>query len=153
MNRDMIQKYNSVIEPNDTVLWVGDCFFKNMNEAKQIMDELNGHKLLVRGNHDRGTGSMAALGFDLVMDECFMKIAGRTCRVKHYPYLDAEPEECHKDDRYKDRRPPKVPGEVLIHGHNHAKYKRYNNMIHVGVDAHNFSPCLYSEVEKLVSEV
>lgn len=153
MNRTMIEKYNSIIGKDDTAFWLGDCFFKDNEVAKQIMQQLNGYKLLIVGNHDRSPQVMSSLGFSLVMEEGFMTIAGRQCRLKHYPYLEAEPPECRKDDRYKDRRPPKIKGEILFHGHNHAKYKRYNNMIHVGVDGWEYGPAPMFEIEKLVLEV
>lgn len=152
MNKTMIEKYNAIIGDDDTVMWLGDCFFKGPI-GKDVMKQLNGHKILVLGNHDKSAGHMAGLGFDLVMEECFMKIAGRTCRLKHYPYFNSEPKGARKDDRYKDRRPPKVKHEALLHGHTHSKIKKYNNMIHCGVDSWNYSPALYSEVEALVAEI
>ncbi len=151
MNEELIMRYNDVIGPDDMVLWLGDCFFGSIANFKLISDRLNGHRILVMGNHDRGISRMADVGFDIVIGrECFMNLAGRGCRVTHYPYINAEPADCRKDDRYIDRRPPRVKGEVLIHGHNHANYRRFENMIHVGVDGWNFRPAMIHEVEDLI---
>lgn len=150
MNQGLIDLYNSVIEPEDIVMWLGDCAFMSSKKFKVIMERLNGSKILIRGNHDHSPGKMVKLGFDLVLDECHMIIAGRTCRLKHYPYLGGEPRDCRQDDRYADRRPPKVDGEILIHGHTHAPRKIYKNMIHVGVDAWDCKPALYEEVESII---
>lgn len=129
MERELIERYNSKIGPEDTVLWVGDCFFTNKTDAKQIMDRLNGTKFVVLGNHDRNPGPMADIGFTIVMEECVLRIANRTIRVKHYPY---------DDKRYPERAPKKIKDEMLIHGHTHSTEKINGNMIHVGVDAWNY---------------
>lgn len=88
METELIERYNSKIGPSDTVLWVGDCFFTNKSDAKQIMGRLNGTKLVVLGNHDRNPGPMADIGFTLAMTECVLQIAGQSVRVSHYPYED-----------------------------------------------------------------
>jgi calcineurin-like phosphoesterase family protein len=150
MNQGLIDRYNAVIDPDDTVMWLGDCAFMSSKKFKEIMERLNGRKLLIRGNHDHSPGKMVKMGFDLVLDECHMVIADRICRLKHYPYLDGEPQDCRHDDRYADRRPPKVDGEILIHGHTHSAIKFYKNMVHVGVDAWNCGPALYEEVEAII---
>lgn len=95
---------------------------------------------------------MAKLGFELVIErECFMFLHGRKCRLTHYPYAGAPyGRQQREDDRYADRRPPRIKGEVLIHGHSHAKRRIFQNMIHVGVDAWDFRPALIEEVEDLI---
>ncbi len=150
MNEELITRYNAVIGPDDMVLWLGDCAFCKMNVFKAYMQRLNGRKMLILGNHDRGYGAMVDAGFDLVMEESFMKIAGKNCRLKHYPYIDAEPKDCRKDDRFKDRRPPRVKGEVLLHGHTHSHKKVFENMVHVGCDAWDHAPAMMTDVEELI---
>lgn len=143
METELIARYNSKIGPNDTVLWVGDCFFCNKNDAKQIMSRLNGTKIVVLGNHDRNPGPMADIGFTIAMEQCVINIAGQTVRVSHYPY---------DDKRYPERAPKKSKEEMLIHGHTHSteKISKCRKMIHVGVDAWNYFPAMYNEVEDLV---
>lgn len=150
MNRGLIERYNAVISKSDTVMWLGDCAFCKPEVFHEIMNELNGNKSLVLGNHDRSAGVMSGLGFDLVLNEGFMKIAEKTCRLSHYPYLNAEPPKYRKDDRFKDRRPQKVKDEVLIHGHTHSSEKVFQNMIHIGCDAWDYKPAMLTEVEELI---
>jgi calcineurin-like phosphoesterase family protein len=143
MNRVLVDNYNRLIGPNDTVLWVGDCFFKG---HENLLAQMNGHKVLVVGNHDRSEQTMARLGFDLVMKEAFLNIAGVPCRVNHWPY-DGPAKAAHK-------RPRRRPGEVLLHGHDHSIDKvTSKDSINVGVDAWNFKPALYSEVAELVNDL
>jgi len=152
MNEAMIQRYNETINPGDTVFWLGDCVFgqKKDDRLRSIMPRLNGEKILIVGNHDRSLQKMTTFGFNLVMEECFMNIAGVPCRLKHYPYEGGAAPDVKFDDRYQDLRPPKIPGEVLIHGHTHSAMKFHQNMVHVGVDAWDCAPAPYEEVEAIV---
>lgn len=146
MTRELIARYNTAVSPSGTVMWCGDCFFVKPDEAAEIMRALNGSKLLVVGNHDRGKSTMAQLGFTAVADEMFISIAGRTARVSHYPYRTGV------DERHQEKRPqrPKGSDEVLIHGHTHrteALHDRYQ--VDVGVDAWAFFPATFASVEAL----
>lgn len=48
----MINEWNSVVTPSDTVYILGDVAFCSAEEAAKIMRSLNGRKILVEGNHD-----------------------------------------------------------------------------------------------------
>ncbi len=58
MNEALISNWNAVITNHDTVIHVGDFKFKIQNTDDEIMQRLNGYKVLVMGNHDRGSVSM-----------------------------------------------------------------------------------------------
>jgi len=152
MTLEFIQRYNAKVGKDQTVLWCGDCSFR-LNEFADIMTQLNGHKILIRGNHDKSAQVMASFGFSLVLDEATLQMGGRTCTVSHFPYAGSEHARGGVDNRHLDRRPTRRKGEVLIHGHTHSKTKRHNNMIHVGVDAWDFAPASFAEVEELVRSV
>ena len=51
MNEMLIQNWNSVVRPQDKVYHLGDVTMHKQLPAA-ILDRLNGHKRLVRGNHD-----------------------------------------------------------------------------------------------------
>ena len=55
MNTSLIDNWNSVVEPHDTVWILGD-FFKFTNvvdrDFNDIVNQLHGHKNLIKGNHD-----------------------------------------------------------------------------------------------------
>lgn len=152
-NEALIENYNSVVTDDMTVCHVGDIFFCSTTKAKKIMDRLNGRKILVHGNHDRSHATMVGLGFELVADRLRIPIAGRTALICHYPYKHATYDGHRHDLRYMDRRPEKKDGEVLIHGHIHSDVKVRQTMIHVGVDAWDFKPCLFSDVETLTHKI
>lgn len=50
MNEYMVQQWNKVVSPQDKVYHLGDVALGKDNLS--ILDRLNGHKRLVRGNHD-----------------------------------------------------------------------------------------------------
>lgn len=152
MDEALVENYNQTVRLSDTVLWCGDAFFRFSTTPQRIMPRLNGRKVLILGNHDRQPGRMAALGFDLVLYEAFVHIAGRTCRVSHYPYAGSPGRGARVDDRYLKRRPSRVKGELLIHGHTHSKSRIFENQIHVGVDAWDYRPATFGEVEQLVRQ-
>ena len=161
MTAELILNYNKVIGKDDWVCWVGDCFFgHDILEGRNVLERMNGHKVLVKGNHDGGNHKMTGIGFALVVDELYLMIKDQLCRVNHYPYAftDSEIARMRKegkyvDTRYPNRRPKRTKGEVLIHGHTHSAIKFNNNMIHVGVDAWNYGPALVSEVAAIIEDL
>lgn len=54
MNRGLIANWNKVVGAKDTVFVLGDVGFCSAAKTKELVGQLNGHKLLIMGNHDRG---------------------------------------------------------------------------------------------------
>lgn len=50
MNETMIRRWNEVVLPEDQVYVIGD--FGGDGREKEILEQLNGRKLLIKGNHD-----------------------------------------------------------------------------------------------------
>lgn len=53
MNETLIQNWNSEVSKDDTVFVFGDFFDGSKDEAKEILGRLNGHIILIAGNHDK----------------------------------------------------------------------------------------------------
>ncbi len=152
MDAELIRRYNAVVAPDQCVLWVGDCFFHGRARAGEIMSQLNGRKVLVRGNHDSSVSAMLSLGFELVVEELVTQIQGVRVRASHYPHTADVARDEAREAKLRDRRPPKVPGEVLVHGHTHGRERVRPGLVHVGVDAWDYRPARYKEVSRLVRE-
>ena len=137
----MRKKHNAKVQPEDTVIYVGDIFFYLPKPvAKAYLDSCNGKKILVRGNHDRKAREMTQMGFDYVVEEMVMVIANERVTISHYPFK--APEYVHRyfnlraklfkligkkgawslSRRFYDRRPINR-GQFLLHGHTHGKDK------------------------------
>lgn len=50
MNEHMVERWNSVVKPEDTIIHLGDVWFTN--KGWEILHRLSGVKELVMGNHD-----------------------------------------------------------------------------------------------------
>jgi calcineurin-like phosphoesterase family protein len=74
MNSALIDNWNSVVEPCDTVWILGDFFkFESLcdypadefgRDVKDILHKLHGHKNLIKGNHDIKSDSFYTHHFD-----------------------------------------------------------------------------------------
>ncbi len=52
MNEKLIQNWNDVVAPTDSVYILGDLTFAKPEKTVEILDRLNGSKYLILGNHD-----------------------------------------------------------------------------------------------------
>lgn len=69
MNKELVKRWNKVVSKSDTVFVLGDVSFTNKEETKELISKLNGKKVLVMGNHDRGRSAdqfWRYVGFDEV---------------------------------------------------------------------------------------
>lgn len=157
MHAELVKRWNECVRPEDTVYVLGDLALCPFKDFEPIAKQLNGRKLLVRGNHDHySEGQYGKLGFQ-VFHEVKMKLAGQMVRLSHYPYALPwwkRPFAFKSELRYMDRRPVKVRGEVLLHGHSHVAYQLSDDgRIHVGVDAWDFYPVSIREIESLLGKL
>lgn len=153
MNKILTENYNSVVSPNDFVIWLGDVsMHMKPTHLKEIVDKFNGHKMLVMGNHDTTPKKMLLSGFDIVVREATISIAGFKVKLNHFPYKPYLPFE--QPDKYASVRPTNDEwDDFLIHGHTHKKEKFNKREIHVGVDAWNYFPAMYEDVEKFIIDI
>ena len=56
MNHVLIQKWNERVAPEDEVYILGDISLKRYLAVSMILEQLNGKKYLVKGNHDYFAG-------------------------------------------------------------------------------------------------
>ena len=67
MDAVIIKKWNSVVSNRDKVIVAGDVSFYNKGKTSEIINRLNGKKILVKGNHDsRNNNWWLDVGFDEV---------------------------------------------------------------------------------------
>lgn len=103
MNSTMIERWNSVVKPEDTVYHLGDVVFGpgSLEHLEEFVTSLNGHKVLITGNHDRQTVQWYKdHGFEYVYTGEFWKYKNSHILLSHRPY------------------PIKHP-YINIHGHTH----------------------------------
>ena len=155
MNELLVENWNAVVGPRDTVWVLGDVAMGNRDETLQYVERLNGHKLLVAGNHDKCWAGNRKVGdwpqryldagFEEIHTSTEMTVAGRPVLLHHFPYAGDHTE----TDRYVEHRPVDR-GRRLLHGHVHDRWQVNGRMINVGVDVHSFFPVSEEEIAALI---
>lgn len=161
MNAMMIERWNSMISPGDTVLHLGDFAMGTRAETLPIAGRLNGRILLMPGNHD----SISLLqdpdyaerqrplyeeAFELILPETGDRLrtsAGNEALLSHYPFSFVDP---HASQEMLALMPVDDGRSLLVHGHTHEPEMVRGRQFHVGVDAHDFYPVRASLVEKWI---
>ena len=139
MNEMLISNWNEVVSQNDTVYVLGDVCMGKIAESLPLCDLLQGHKILVFGNHDRMFRpkndnqfhkwmTEYSQYFDVITNEM---VWNDRILFNHFPYTgDHTPEVRYLEDR------PVNQGLWLCHGHTHQKeFVSGPRQIHIGVDA------------------
>lgn len=154
MNQGLIERWNSVVRPTDTVLVLGDAAMGKRAETLPLFGQMNGTKHLIAGNHDNcwEHGKNPTKWMDLYLEffetihtEGILYTPAGKVRLHHFPYSGDHTEE----DRYPHARPDD-DGTPLLHGHVHDLWLRRDSekgtpQVNVGVDVHGFSPIEVSE--------
>lgn len=85
MNQSLIDNWNKKVSRNDTVYVLGDfCFTKTVSETENFLSQLNGHKILIKGNHDHSS-VYKAKGWDKIVEYLELTIDNNLICLFHYP--------------------------------------------------------------------
>lgn len=84
MDETIIQRWNDVVSDADMVYVLGDFSWYKEEETLKILDRLSGHKVLIKGNHDR-ISPRVARKFMRVCDYLEIKDNGQKVILSHYP--------------------------------------------------------------------
>ena len=141
MNAELVRRWNAKVSPDDSVYILGDfCFDVKGVFVNDLLRSLNGHKYLIRGNHDLFTRSS---NFDpslieWIKDYCEAKIDGHFVCMFHYPIAVWN---------------RKHYGAIHLYGHVHTPKgdsveacARLVNAYNVGADVNNLEPMTLSEL-------
>jgi calcineurin-like phosphoesterase family protein len=137
-DRALINNHNRCVKPDDVVLCVGDVTSIDAPHCLPLVGQLNGTKILIRGNHDEPHS-------DSDLREYFAFVIGNGEGLKfeyeniplfatHYPTQGLQ-------DRFN------------IVGHVHGAWRFQLNMLNVGVDNFGFAPCDISRVPMLMDAI
>lgn len=144
MNQALINNWNSVVNSDDTVYVLGDFIMGSPSTVKDIVSQLNGEIILVRGNHDtdKKLEVYDEVGIE-VKDLVYLKDKGKMYICSHYPmYLG----------QWNDGRKNKL---YCLSGHSHIKSPFYEDIplnYHVGVDAHNYTPVNFEQIKNEIRQ-
>jgi len=123
MNEDLVRRWNDTVKDSDTVYVLGDFAFGSKNGCKRILERLRGYKILVKGNHDMGRNTMAAVGFNEVYLQVEARWGDKSVFMQHVPNKNV-----HKNY------------DIHLCGHVHQHWCKTHNIINVGVDVWGLKP-------------
>ena len=87
MNETLIRNWNRVVTPEDTVYILGDFHWGKAKDWPAVLEQLTGHKQLIRGNHDLKMPVTPEVKkfFDDVKDYKEIKDGDQHLVLCHYP--------------------------------------------------------------------
>lgn len=136
MDQTLINNWNSVVQPQDTIYHLGDVGFTNEDKLYQILKRLNGKIHLICGNHDKviRKSNLLRERFESISELKKIYIQD----VKH-PNGQYEIILCHYAMRVWDKS---HYGSWHLYGHSHGTLPDDPNLLSydVGVDSWNFIP-------------
>ena len=140
MNREIVQRYNSCVKPEDEVYVLGDCMLGGGSEGArskglELIAQLNGKLHIILGNHDTDARAAAYNELPNVVEVTLakrMKYNGYHFYMAHYPTMTSNLEKETLKQMTLD-----------LYGHTHQVTDFYNEipfMYHVGLDSHDCFP-------------
>jgi len=140
MNKGMIESWNSVVTRSDRVFLVGDAFLCDEKSSAEILEQLNGYKILIAGNHDRSEQSMLGIGFDEYHRELSYSFGDiGTALLKHYPLPDLVTK--------------RMGFDFLMHGHLHRPPHIQGLKVNVAADLIDFIPKDFNYISGILKRV
>ena len=128
MHETMIERWNSVVKPQDYVYHLGDVTFRYGSEFNNLMHRLKGKKRLIVGNHDKIWNPMLISNFEKV--ELWKGFKEHNFTATHIPLML----ESLRD------------GAFNVHGHVHSNSLNKPGYINVSVEVRNFTPVNIDEI-------
>lgn len=128
----LINNWNSVVSNKDLVFILGDFSFYNAKGTISILKQLNGDKVLIKGNHDGlflNDKDFDKSLFKEITDYKEIQYNNQNMCLMHYPINEFK----HKN---KDTNP-----WIMVHGHLHSRHKLVpRHSYNVGADVNNYIP-------------
>ena len=154
-DKTLIQNWNNVVGQDDTVFHLGDFAYGNSQFIANIIKQLNGNIILIKGNHDLRNMNPALYNiFSDAVCQARILIDKQTVYLNHFPFLCFE----HGDiNLYKDNY------SIQLFGHVHSgpltsseDVNRLNILFptqyDVGVDNNNYTPISWIDVKNKIKQ-
>lgn len=135
MNEYMVEKWNSVIKPQDKVYHLGDILMGSSIESFRILERLNGRKVLIKGNHDTAKIHRYTEHFTDIRSEIHKKTSdGDKIIFTHRPILLGE----GTDNIWN------------VHGHLHQRELADNQYLNICVEHWDYTPIEWNEIVEII---
>ena len=141
MNETLIHNWNSRVGKDDIVYIVGDFAFKSAEHPVGILSQLNGRKVLIKGNHDGRNlkDPVFRRHFEEICERKTINDNNRMVVIDHFPLIEW-------DGFFR--------GSYLVYGHIHNNVSNYaykalyclDTALNAGVDINQFMPVTLDEL-------
>lgn len=146
---EMIRRWNETVTDEDTVYVLGDFIMGAPETVPAILTRLNGHIILVRGNHD--TKRKLAIYEQYpekieVRDIAYLPDGHLFFVMCHFPITD---------EGFLDMVVQDNSEVVVVHGHTHDKdpfFTEQNHVFNVSADAVDFTPVPLLRLHRMVKD-
>lgn len=148
MNERLIYNWNSVVGENDIVYHLGDFILGSPDTIETILPRLNGHIILLRGNHDTETklNKYAEHPDKITVKEmAYFQYNGLWFILCHFPIFSED---------FAKLLTKNNPEVIMCHGHlhNETPFIESVNMFNVSADNIDFTPILINKIAYLYRE-
>lgn len=135
MTEKIVSNWNATVSKNDNIYVLGDFSFAGPRIGT-IFAKLNGHKFLVKGNHD--DNHCTRLPWVWVKETHELKIDADSVWLSHYPHRSWN---------------KSFHGAYHFFGHTHGHLEDYGRSTDVGVDSWNFTPVSFTQLQDKLKNV
>lgn len=133
MNEDLIERWNSQVNDDDIVYHLGDLCLSSFENTVNILKQLKGKIILIKGNHDHSQKFTRINKMGLLHE--YHEVGKVIKYKKQIIYLTHFPLEIGFRPRY-----------WSVHGHIHSHESNWLNQINVGVDSPHFKHKPFGEL-------
>ena len=149
MNKEIIKKYNEVVQPDDDVYMLGDAMLNDNAEGIKCIKSLKGKIHIIRGNHDTETRLEEYKNCYNVIEISegkFLRYKKYHFYLSHYPALTSN----------LDLDKPLHARIISLCGHSHVKdpFTDFDKglIFHCEVDSNNCYPWNIEDIIKKIKE-
>ncbi|MCJ2048803.1 metallophosphoesterase family protein [Methylobacterium sp. J-070] len=130
MNGFLIEAWNSVVRPNDTVFHLGDfAMGASPEQCAGFFGALRGRKHFIVGNHDKAR--VTSLAWESVSERATVDTGGHRLVLDHYPLRAWN---------------GVFRGALHLHGHTHGSLSGTSQSCDVGVDCWAYRPVALPDI-------
>jgi len=145
MNHELLKNWNETVAKKDTVYILGDLIMGQLKRGLEIVDQMNGNKFLIPGNHDKllplnkptedRIAQYENVGITILPHFQIFTIQNIRFGLTHFPHT-TNPQ--YKYAEYVTQNNGAY--QILLCGHIHEKWLTHKNQINVGVDVWDYKP-------------
>lgn len=161
----LVNNYNATVPADGVCYFLGDMGLCDKTTIQDVVSKLQGTKVLILGNHDKGMSAMYDRGFDVVLNGATIWLANRKITLAHCPLMGVYREDTTGmkggepgENWHGEMRRKSLPftatdeGQYHLSGHIHSpnsgkSTKTLHRQYDVGVDANLYRPVSIKQIE------